>query len=104
MPTFSSCARIARSSASFAAILIVPSALNSRVEDPDTALTKALPRVKFELYAEAPGYPEGPTGRGGEVYFCSGSLLRIDAKKTASKSLETTPAGTVLRGDGHLLV
>ena len=62
------------------------------------------PSVKFERYAEAPGYSEGPTWRNGEVFFCSGALLRVDAKRKVHKYLEINPAGTVLRGDGHLLI
>jgi sugar lactone lactonase YvrE len=75
-----------------------------RAEEPASKLAKDLAGVKFEQYAEAPGYSEGPTWRKGEVFFCSGALMRIDAKKTVHKYLEIDPAGTVLRGDGHLLV
>ncbi len=71
-------------------------------EPPD--LAKKLAGVKFEQYAEAPGYSEGPTWRNGEVFFCSGALLRVDADKKVHKYLEIGPAGTVLRADGHLLV
>ncbi|MFO0825262.1 MAG: SMP-30/gluconolactonase/LRE family protein [Gemmataceae bacterium] len=73
-------------------------------DEPNTALAKKLAGVKFEKYAEAPGYSEGPTWRKGEVLFCSGALLRVDAKKNVSKYLEIGPAGTVLRADGHLVV
>jgi gluconolactonase len=38
------------------------------------------------------------------VFFCSGALLRVDAKKVVSKYLEIGPAGTVLRADGHMLI
>jgi sugar lactone lactonase YvrE len=72
--------------------------------EPTGKLAKQLAGVKFERYAVAPGYSEGPTWRGGEVFFCSGALLRVDAKRQVSKYLEIDPAGTVLRKDGHLLI
>jgi hypothetical protein len=75
-----------------------------RGEEPTGELAKRLANVKFEQYAEAPGYSEGPTWRKGEVFFCSGALLRVDAQKKVHKYLAINPAGTVLRGDGHLLV
>src|SRR5262249_45403995 len=55
-------------------------------------------------YAPAPGYSEGPVWRDGEVFFCSGALLRVDAQHKVHKYLELNPAGTVLCGNGHLLV
>lgn len=67
-------------------------------------LAKALAGVKFDHYAQAPGYSEGPTWRAGEVFFCSGALLRVDAEKKVHKYLEINPAGTVLLGNGHLLI
>lgn len=79
-------------------------ACSLRAEEPNGPLADKLKNVKFEQFAEAPGYSEGPTWRNGEVFFCSGALLRVDAKKTVSKYLEIGPAGTALRGDGHLLV
>ena len=79
-------------------------ALNSLAAEPSGELATRLAKVKFEHFAEAPGYSEGPTWRNGEVFFCSGALLRVDAQKQVHKYLEIGPAGTVLRGDGHLLV
>jgi sugar lactone lactonase YvrE len=67
-------------------------------------LAQKLAGVKFEHYAPAPGYSEGPTWRNGEVFFCSGSLLRVDAQRNVHKFLEINPGGTVLRGDGHMLI
>ncbi|HEX7897845.1 MAG TPA: SMP-30/gluconolactonase/LRE family protein [Planctomycetota bacterium] len=61
-------------------------------------------QVAFEKYAAAPGYSEGPTWRDGEVFFCSGTLLRVDSQKRVHRYLDIGPAGTVLLGDGHLLV
>ena len=75
-----------------------------RADEPKGPLADKLKDVKFEQYAEAPGYSEGPSWRKGEVFFCSGALLRVDAKEAVHKYLELNPAGTVLRGDGHLLV
>ncbi len=77
---------------------------DTRAQDPDTELSKKLKGVKLEQYATAPGYSEGPTWRSGEVFFCSGALLRVDEKKAVHKYLELNPAGTVLRADGHMLV
>jgi sugar lactone lactonase YvrE len=74
-----------------------------RAEEPKGPLATQLKDVKFEQYAPAPGYSEGPTWRKGEVFFCSGALLRVDEKKAVHKYLELNPAGTV-RADGHLLV
>ena len=71
---------------------------------PTGDLAKKLAAVKFEQYSTAPGYSEGPTWRNGEVFFCSGALWRVDASKKLHKYLEINPAGTVLRGDGHLLI
>jgi len=76
----------------------------ARADEPQGDLAKRLTNVKFERYAEAPGYSEGPTWWKGEVFFCSGALYRIDAKQKLHKYLEINPAGTVLRGNGHLLV
>lgn len=76
----------------------------TRAEEPDTDLAKKLKGVKFEKYADAPGYAEGPTWRNGEVFFCSGALLRVDEKRGVHKYLELNPAGTVLRADGHMIV
>lgn len=72
--------------------------------EPHGDLARRLAGVKFERYAEAPGYSEGPTWRKGELLFCSGALLRVDAHRKVHKYLEINPAGTALRGDGHLLV
>lgn len=72
--------------------------------EPTGELAQKLAGVKFEPFATAPGYSEGPAWRGGEVFFCSGALWRVDAKGEASKYLDLNPAGIVVRGDGHLLV
>lgn len=72
--------------------------------EPADDLARRLAGVRFEQYATAPGYSEGPTWRDGEVFFCSGALLRVDARRAVHPYLEIGPAGTVLRGDGHLLV
>ncbi len=72
--------------------------------EPSGELAKKLSGVTFDHYAQAPGYSEGPTWRNGDVFFCSGGLLRVDAQRQVSKYLEIGPAGTVLRGDGHLLI
>lgn len=72
--------------------------------EPNGELAKRLAGVAFEHYAAAPGYSEGPTWLKGEVFFCSGALLRVDAQRKVHKHLNIGPAGTVLRGDGHMLI
>src|SRR5258708_1182385 len=79
-------------------------AISAHAGEPTGELAKQLARVKFELYAKAPGYSEGPTWRRGELFFCSGALLRVDAQRKVHKYLDIDPAGTVLRRDGHLLI
>ena len=73
-------------------------------EEPKGDLAKRLAGVVFERYAEAPSYSEGPTWRKGELFFCSDGLIRVDAERKVHKYLDISPAGTVLRGDGHLLI
>ena len=72
--------------------------------EPTGELAQRLAAVKFDHYAEAPGYSEGPTWRNGDVFFCSGALLRVTAPQQVHKYLEIGPAGTVLLGNGHLLI
>jgi len=69
------------------------------------SLASAAPpaKVEFTRFAEAPGYSEGPTWRKGEVFFCSGALLRVQGGKV-HKRFGIGPAGTVLAADGSLLV
>ena len=76
----------------------------SPADEPTGELATRLAAVKFDHYAEAPGYSEGPTWRNGDVFFCSGALLRVTAPKQVHKYLEIGPAGTVLLGNGHLLI
>ncbi len=73
-------------------------------EEPTGELAEKLAKVEFEHYAEGPGYSEGPIWRKGEVFFCSGGLLRVDKDRKVHPYLDVSPAGTVLREDGHLLV
>lgn len=73
-------------------------------DEPKGELARKLASVKLDHYAPAPGYSEGPTWRRGEVFFCSGPLLRVAADKTVHTHMELGPAGTVLRRDGHMLI
>jgi gluconolactonase len=60
-----------------------------------------------ELYARAPAFAEGPSWRPGDdsVLFCSRGLRRITRDRRVVPFLPTLrPAGTVLLGDGRLLV
>src|SRR5262249_51518035 len=86
----------------FSALILFAS--GARTDEPKGPLADKLAKVTFTQYAVAPGYSEGPTWRKGEVFFCSGALLRVDEKKAVHKYLELNPAGTVLLGNGHLLV
>ncbi len=71
---------------------------------PASSMAERLARVKVERYAAAPGYSEGPSWRDGELFFCSGSLLRVRKDGKVRKYLDLEPAGTYLKGDGSLLV
>ncbi len=73
-------------------------------DEPTGELAQRLADVKFEHYAPAPGYSEGPTWRKGEIFFCSGALLRVDEQRAVHKFLDINPGGTVLKADGHLLI
>lgn len=60
--------------------------------------------IKPTQFAKAPGYSEGPTWKHGELFFCSGSLLRVNKEGKVEKFLDINPAGTVLNAKGHLLI
>lgn len=85
-------------------IFICSIAICAPAAEPSGEIADKLAQVKFNHYAEAPGYSEGPTWVNGELFFCSGSLLRVDAAGKVHKHLEIGPAGTVLCGNGHLLI
>src|SRR5262249_26437424 len=70
--------------------------------EPDIAAK--LTAAKVERYAAAPSYSEGPTWRDGEVFFCSGGLLRVTKDRKVRKYLDINPAGTYLCGDGRILI
>ena len=67
-------------------------------------LAEKLAAAKFTHYAKAPGYSEGPTWSKGDVFFCSDGLRRVDKNGKLTLWLDISPAGTVLGGDGQLLV
>src|SRR5437763_16282652 len=73
-------------------------------DEPAGELARRMATVTFEQYAAAPGYSEGPVWRDGELLFCSGALWRVGGDKKPHKYLEIGPAGTALRGDGHVLI
>ena len=77
---------------------------SSFADEPTGELAQRLTGVTFDHYADAPGYSEGPTWRNGDLFFCSGALLRVTAPKQVHKYLEIGPAGTVLLKNGHLLI
>lgn len=81
----------------------VPLLLTAFLLGADDELTKAF-AAKAELYAPAPGYSEGPTWLDGDVFFCSGALLRITPDKKVLKYLDIGPAGTYLLADKRLLI
>ena len=88
----------------FSLLVLITVSNPSSADEPKSDEAKRLASVTFIHYAEAPGYSEGPTWRKGEVLFCSGALLRVDSERKVHRYLEINPAGTVLRGDGHLLI
>ena len=63
-----------------------------------------LQEIKPTQFAKAPGYSEGPTWKNGELFFCSGSLLRVSKEGKVEKFLDINPAGTVLNAKGHLII
>jgi hypothetical protein len=66
-------------------LIIGISALHrARGAEPSGELARRLKDVKFEKFAVAPGYSEGPTWLRGEVYFCSGPLWRVDERQLCS--------------------
>ncbi len=76
----------------------------SPADEPTGELAQRLAGVKFDHYSAAPGYSEGPTWRNGDVFFCSGALLRVTGPQQVHKYLEIGPAGTVLLANGHMLI
>ena len=96
--------RSPRTTATLLLALLFGSVQWVRAAEPTGELAKKLADVKFEQYAPAPGYSEGPTWFRGEVFFCSGPLLRVDADRKVHQHLDLGPAGTVLRADGHMLI
>lgn len=83
---------------------IVCSASVVMADEPTGELAERLAKVEVTHYAEAPGYSEGPVWRDGEVFFCSGALLRVDKNRKVTKYLDLNPAGTFLRENGDIVV
>ncbi|HEV7403396.1 MAG TPA: SMP-30/gluconolactonase/LRE family protein [Chthoniobacteraceae bacterium] len=67
-------------------------------------LAEHLAAAKFTQYAKVPGYSEGPTWVNGDLFFCGDGLRRVDKSGNVILWLDINPAGTALRGDGHLLI
>jgi sugar lactone lactonase YvrE len=72
--------------------------------EPNGELAERLKAVKFDQYASAPGYSEGPVWRNGDLFFCSSGLLRVTPDRSVLTYLDLGPAGTVLRRDDHILI
>ncbi len=72
--------------------------------EPTGSLAEKLKAVTMTQFANAPGYSEGPTWIQGDVYFCSGALLKATKDGTVTRFLEINPAGTFLKADGGLLI
>ena len=68
------------------------------------SIADQLAAAKWTHHAKAPGYSEGPTWLSGEVFFCSGALLKVDKTGKVFPWLDIGPAGTLLRRDGQILV
>ncbi|MDB5391246.1 MAG: hypothetical protein JWM11_6892 [Planctomycetaceae bacterium] len=88
----------------FAQALLCVASGNLTAEEPTGELAQRLSTVEVTRYAAAPGYSEGPTWRQGEVFFCSGALLRVGRDRKVTKYLNLSPAGTFLRENGDILV
>ena len=71
---------------------------------PAASIADQLAAAKWTHYAKAPGYSEGPTWLNGEVFFCSGALLKVNAAGKVFPWLDVNPAGTFLRRDGQILI
>lgn len=63
-----------------------------------------LQTIKPTQFAIAPGYSEGPTWKNGELFFCSGALLKVNKEGKVEKFIDINPAGTILTADNHLLI
>jgi sugar lactone lactonase YvrE len=71
------------------------------VPAPSKHWTDHLEGVMFRRLVEAPGYSEGPTWRGDDLFFCcKQGLLRVGKDRKVRKYLELDPAGTLLRRPG----
>jgi sugar lactone lactonase YvrE len=68
------------------------------------SIADQLAAAKWTHHAKAPGYSEGPTWLNGEVFFCSGALLKVDKTGKVFPWLDISPAGTFLRRDSQLLI
>lgn len=68
------------------------------------SIADQLAAAKWTHHAKAPGYSEGPTWLNGEVFFCSGALLKVDRTGKVFPWLDLSPAGTFLRRDQQLLI
>ncbi len=90
----------------FVGLFVLAALCQSAVAQPvkKSDLAERLSSVKFDHYAHAPGYSEGPTWRKGEVFFCSGALLRVTPDGRVGRYLSIGPAGTVLTADQRLLI
>ena len=84
--------------AAFAALVCLALPLSA------ASVADQLAAAKWTHYAKAPGYSEGPTWAGGEVFFCSGALLKVNAAGKVFPWLDLSPAGTFLRRDGQILI
>ncbi len=83
---------------------LICSASALMADEPTGELAERLAKVEVTHYAEAPGYSEGPVWRDGEVFFCSGALLRVDKNRKVAKYLDLNPAGTLLRENGDIVI
>jgi sugar lactone lactonase YvrE len=77
---------------------------NLFAEEPTGELAQRLSTVEVTHYADAPGYSEGPIWRQGDLFFCSGALLRVGRDRKVKRFLDVSPAGTFLRENGDILI
>lgn len=73
-------------------------------EEVERRISLKLDSARVERYVAAPEYSEGPTWRDGELFFCSGGLLKVTRERKLRKYLDISPAGTFLKDDGNILI
>jgi len=87
-----------------AAVLATVAVAPVSAQNPPANWATHLAAITPERYSPAPGYSEGPIWRDGEVFFCSGGLLRVNRDRSVRRHLGLSPAGLCLKVDGSILI